>query len=154
MSTAAAKTAEETNSKADDAYQRRLQEKREKWNAYQREYKRRKAEEKRAAKVQAQECVQNESQEQVLPQYPVDSIYASCVNVLHGYSTEIRAEGHSGKNQKTVIVERTHDADGHTYYRTKTTVFSYHRSYSAALKAAKAQRIKIQEFSTGDADAS
>ena len=154
MSTAAAKTAEETNSKADDAYQRRLQEKREKWNAYQREYKRRKAEEKRAAKVQAQECVHNDSQEQHLLQYPVDSVYASCVNVLHGYSTEIRAEGHSGKNQKTVIVELTHDADGHTYYRTKTTVFSYHRSYSAALKAAKAQGIKIQEFRAGDPDAS
>lgn len=67
---------------------------------------------------------------------------------------EICAEGHSISKRKTVLVEKTHDENGRHCYRTKTVTYSFHRSRSAAIKAAEtaARASKINLLTFGDSD--
>lgn len=69
--------------------------------------------------------------------FPQDALTAALVNLEHGYSMEICAEGHSISKRKTVLVEKTHDENGRNCFRTKHVVYSFHRSRSAALAAAQ-----------------
>lgn len=69
--------------------------------------------------------------------FPQDALTAALLNLEHGYSMEICAEGHSISKRKTVLVEKTHDENGRNCYRVKHVAYSFHRSRSAALAAAQ-----------------
>ena len=136
--------------RAADAERERLQ--REKKAEWQRKYRAEHSEElnrKRREKKQREKAEALEELSIAEP-YPTDVVIAAAVNQAHGF-TIVEAEGHHAN--KYVIIENI-SLDGEPVHRVKTVQYSYHRSFDAALIAAKSSKIKFQLFGTGDADAS
>ena len=86
--------------------------------------------------------------------FPQDALVAAVLNQVHGFTEEIIAEGRKFNGRQCVMVEKTHDENGRNCFRTKHVVYSFHRSRSAAIKAAeKAARAgKINLLTFGDSD--
>lgn len=82
--------------------------------------------------------------------FPADTVIAAAVNQANGF-TVVEAEGHHAN--KHVIIENV-SLDGVPVHRVKTVQYSYHKSFAAALTAAKSNKLKLQFFRSGDADAS
>ena len=141
MPTAAAQRAAEAE---------RERQKREAKAAWQRKYRAEHSEElnrKRREKMQREKAEALEELSIAEP-YPTDAVIAAAVNQAHGF-TIVEAEGHHAN--KYVIIENI-SLDGEPVHRVKTVQYSYHRSFDAALIAAKSSKIKFQLFGTGDAD--
>ena len=142
MPTAAAQRAAEAE---------RERQKREAKAAWQRKYRAEHAEELRQKRREANQRKKAATLEELssAEPFPADTVIAAAVNQKHGH-TIVEAEGHSGN--KHVIIENI-SLDGEPVHRVKTVQYSYHRSFDAALIAAKSSKIKFQLFGTGDADA-
>lgn len=82
--------------------------------------------------------------------FPQDALIAAVLNQMHGFTEEIIVEGRKFNGRQCVVVEKTHDENGRTCFRTKHVVYSFHRSRSAALaaaqKAARAGNFNLQTF--------
>ena len=82
--------------------------------------------------------------------FPQDALAAAVLNQMHGFTEEIIVEGRKFNGRQCVVVEKTHDENGRTCFRTKHVVYSFHRSRSAALaaaqKAARAGNFNLQTF--------
>jgi len=77
--------------------------------------------------------------------FPVDAIIAGAINERHGIST-ILAEGRRYKNRTIVMVERIRDETGMPTFRTKTVVYSYHKSLENAIQAAKKPGVSLKMY--------
>jgi len=142
MPTAAAQRAAEAE---------RERQKREAKAAWQRKYRAEHAEELRQKRREASQRKKAATLEELstAEPFPADTVIAAAVNQKHGH-TIVEAEGHHAN--KYVIIENI-SLDGVPVHRVKTVQYSYHRSFDAALIAAKSSKIKFQLFGTGDADA-
>ena len=136
--------------RAAEAERERLQ--REKKAEWQRQYRAAHAEELRQKRREKKQREKAEALEElsIAEPYPTDAVIAAAVNQVHHYSV-VEAEGHSGNTH--VFIENV-CLDGIPCHRVKTVRYSYHKSFDAALIAAKSSKIKFQLFGTGDADAS
>lgn len=128
-----------------------VSEEREKRAAYQRAYREQHAKELRKKRREASQRKKAATLEELstAEPFPADTVIAAAVNQVHHYSV-VEAEGHSGNAH--VFIENV-CLDGIPCHRVKTVRYSYHRSFDAALIAAKSSKIKFQLFGTGDADA-
>ena len=129
----------------------RERQKREAKAAWQRKYRAEHSEElnrKRREKKQREKAEALEELSSAEP-FPTDTVIAAAVNQVHHYSV-VEAEGHSGN--KHVIIENI-SLDGIPCHRVKQVTYSYHKSFDAAMIAAKSSKIKLQFFGSGDADA-
>lgn len=126
-------------------------EKRKKRSEYQKAYRERHSEELRQKRKEAAQRKREAERAElaIAEPFPADTVIAAAVNQAHGF-TIVEAEGHSGNRH--VLVENI-SLDGVPVHRVKTVQYSYHRSFDAALIAAKSSKIKFQLFGTGDADA-